>query len=282
MLGARPRAPFRRFLLADRNARVDLAGAPARRLAAGAGLSDRVPTPVETAQFIWEEFRRPFNPFQPWSILSNQLVFNSGQSVCSAQAHRDRDADRVADRLRDGQMVARPGVLQRRRHRRARPARVHLGPAGGHVVRLRVARRRVHRGGLGDAGVDRPRDAGVAVDPARSARHVWRVPRSVHAADTEPDPPLDGRCVDRRDPTGDHGRVGVHRVGGVVRQRPGGRLPRPVLLRQRRLQRLDGLGRDHPRGRDHDRPRRSSIASIGASTVGAGASPVSVRGSKAK
>src|SRR6266550_2841523 len=41
-----------------------------------AGLSDRLPTPMETAQFIWDEFRRPINPFQPWGILSNQLVYN--------------------------------------------------------------------------------------------------------------------------------------------------------------------------------------------------------------
>jgi predicted dehydrogenase len=53
----------------------------------------------------------------------------------------------------------------------------------------------------------------------------------------------------------DHRGLGLRRVGGVVRQRHGRRVPRPLFLRQRGLHGADGLGAGHTDLRDHGRPR---------------------------
>jgi ABC-type nitrate/sulfonate/bicarbonate transport system permease component len=72
----RPKSRFVAFVLAPRTARWTSRILLIVIWQLAAGMSDRLPTPLSTAQFIWEEFRRPINPFQPWGILSNQLVYN--------------------------------------------------------------------------------------------------------------------------------------------------------------------------------------------------------------
>jgi ABC-type nitrate/sulfonate/bicarbonate transport system permease component len=79
---ARRRNPLLAFLLADRTARWtsrillivvwQLAG----------GLSERMPTPIETFKFIVDEFHRPFGgAAEPWSLYHNELVYNLLESI---------------------------------------------------------------------------------------------------------------------------------------------------------------------------------------------------------
>jgi ABC-type nitrate/sulfonate/bicarbonate transport system permease component len=72
---ARTRGPFLRFLLADRTARwtARLLLLAVWQLAGNVSLN--FPTPLETAQFLVDEFRTPFGS-DPWSIWNNELVRN--------------------------------------------------------------------------------------------------------------------------------------------------------------------------------------------------------------
>ena len=72
---ARTRGPFLRFLLADRTARwtARLLLLVVWQLAGNASLN--FPTPLETAQFLVDEFRTPFGS-DPWTIWNNELVRN--------------------------------------------------------------------------------------------------------------------------------------------------------------------------------------------------------------
>ena len=71
----RTRGPFLRFLLADRTARwtARLLLLAVWQLAGNVSLN--FPTPLETAQFLVDEFRTPFGS-DPWSIWNNELVRN--------------------------------------------------------------------------------------------------------------------------------------------------------------------------------------------------------------
>jgi ABC-type nitrate/sulfonate/bicarbonate transport system permease component len=69
------RSPFVRFLLADRTARWTSRLVLVLLWQLAGSLSPRFPTPVETAQFLVDEFKLPFDN-GTWSVWNNELVQN--------------------------------------------------------------------------------------------------------------------------------------------------------------------------------------------------------------
>ncbi len=69
------RSPLVRFLLADRTARWTSRLVLVLLWQLAGSLSPRFPTPVETAQFLVDEFRLPFDN-GTWSVWNNELVRN--------------------------------------------------------------------------------------------------------------------------------------------------------------------------------------------------------------
>ncbi len=69
------RNPLLRFVLAPRTARWTSRIALIAVWQLAAGISDHVATPVETLQFIVDEFHRTYRG-EPWSVVDNELVRN--------------------------------------------------------------------------------------------------------------------------------------------------------------------------------------------------------------
>jgi len=74
------RSPLVRFLLADRTARWTSRLVLVLLWQLAGALSPRFPTPVETAQFLVDEFRLPFDN-GTWSVWNNELVRNLAISI---------------------------------------------------------------------------------------------------------------------------------------------------------------------------------------------------------
>lgn len=74
------RNPLVAFLLADRTARWTSRILLVVIWQLAGGLSQRFPTPVETARFIVDEFNRPFGQ-EAWSLWNNELIRNLAISL---------------------------------------------------------------------------------------------------------------------------------------------------------------------------------------------------------
>jgi NitT/TauT family transport system permease protein len=78
--GTGRRNPVAAFLLADRTARWTSRLLLVLIWQFAGGLSERMPTPIETVKFIVDEFHRPYGR-GAWSLYNNELIFNLLESI---------------------------------------------------------------------------------------------------------------------------------------------------------------------------------------------------------